>query len=341
MDVPAHWETGLQADLQTLAQPGSRALSASAAVALAGHLLQETGYENLGMEPVRVEPVPERGEAAARVRFEAPDRVWGQRVAVDVEVSAMGQLLALTPRFNHDADPEDAELDAPDPADGAEPDAVVGDQDLEENGGGRASLSIDGELSWAPVVKFGMWVVLGGLFLVLFVRRLAAQAVDLRAALVDAAAAGLAVSVYPLLLVPLMRQAYPFEGIQFVLVVVIGTLLWVAGAGLLALVASGVSDSLMRARRRDKLDALALVRQGRVLNRRVGLSLVRGALAAAALLGVAAALWAAAAAADGLRRRRLERRAALAFAGAARADADVLVPARRRDSCCSWASGRC
>ena len=281
MELGAAWQGRLAADRVQLALPGSRGLSAAAAAAFALRALDGTGYDPLQMRPVRVDPVPERGTGTARVYLEAAERVWHQRVAVAVEVTATGEVLALDPLFNPSPGALEAKREPP-----------REDPTPEDDRRGRASVTWDVDMPWTSVFALGAWVVLAVGFLVLFVRRLSAQALDLRAALADAVLVGLAVSVYPVLLLPLMRQAYPFEGAQLVLAITLGTLFWIAGAGLMALVASGVSDSLMRARRREKLDAIALLRQGRLLHRAVGASLLRGALAALALLGLAAVLWA-------------------------------------------------
>ena len=274
VDLGAGWAGGLVADRAVLAQEGPRTLGPSAAAALAQRALVGTAYEGLGMVPVRV--VPKEGGRAAEVRLEAPERVWQQQVAVGVEVSAMGEVLGIEPQINEPAEEPEA---APPPLPPNEP------------GRARASLSWDSDLPWTSVVAFGAWVLLGLVYVVAFVRRLAIRALDLRAALVDAAAVALAVSVFPVLMFELTKRSYPFTGVQLFLALAFGTLLWMAGAGVMAMVASGVSDSLMRARRREKLDALALLRQGRVLNGLVGASLVRGALASVALMGLLAVLW--------------------------------------------------
>ena len=287
--VGAGWEDALRREVGALVRPGSQSIGPATAAAVALDHVRRTALADVDLQPVLVERVAGRGAYAARVWLSAQKPVWGQRVEAAVDVTAGGDLLALASYFDGVALRE------------AQPGAPTEGNDerrpAEEAAGsdGGTTMSVSGDLSEISpfsVLAAVLWVALALSFAVVFVRRLTAQALDLRAALTDAAAVALAVTLYPVLLLPMMREMYGLDGYQLVAATVAGTLFWIAAAGVMTLIASAVSDSLMRARRREKLDALALLRQGRVLNRPVGAALFRGALAAVALLGLAVTLWA-------------------------------------------------
>ncbi|MEM8558692.1 MAG: PP2C family protein-serine/threonine phosphatase [Bacteroidota bacterium] len=251
--------------------PTRAPLSATAAIAIAEVHLAGTLPGALRLEPYWVYPVPDAGSDVARVRFIAPNPVLAQSVVADIEVDAHGVLRSL--RY--------APSEAPDGAPLARGDRAA-----------ASAMSVDvSSTSMVPIVRWGLFAVVVLVIAVLFLRRLAARAVDARAALIDAGIVATATLAWSFLVFPSYYLQFGAPMTTALLFTLVGGLLWAAGLGLLVFVGAATTDSLARSVFVEKLDALALVRNGAWMNRPVGLSLLRGVLGGLALAGLPVLLW--------------------------------------------------
>ncbi len=255
-------------EAEALARP--QALSAAAAAAIARAHLGATLLAEWPLEVAGVAPRPDPGRGA-RVVLVSTERRLGRRLVAQVDVAAGGALLDLRTRF--DVDPEAFE------------------DDPRADGEFAASFSVD--LADDPVLmgKVLLWLAVAVLLLVLFVRRLRLRALDAQAALIDALVAGLFAGLANLLMLPIFVVALGgADLIEAVLVLVVNSLFWAGGVGLMVFVASATADSLARSVWPSKIETLTLVRGAAWLNRPVGLALLRGTALSFALAGAAVAL---------------------------------------------------
>ncbi len=234
-----------------------QALTATAAAEMARDYLSATALGALPLAVISVEAVPERGRSAARVRFETTERVYGQRVSAEVDVSAADALLGLGVAFN----------------------------EAEQGSEGREGFPIGADAVRSAAKAIG-YVVLVLLLLVVMFRRLSVRSLDARAAIKDALAAGGAVAGSSVLTTSLWAGEVG-DGWSVWVFVLIGTLFSGAGLGLLVFVASSASDALARGAWPQQIETLSLARQGRFVNQPVGRALVRGVAVAGVLLGAA------------------------------------------------------
>ncbi len=239
-------------------------LGEAAAAEIARQHLASTALSGYPLAVASVETLPERGRAAARVRFETTERVHGQRVAVASDVTAAGALLQLETTFNEEAE-------------------------AEEITGGNVSVQLGPSGTARGAARWIGYIGLVLALLVVMFRRLSARALDARAALKDALLAGALAMAATMLAAPLFI-AEMGVGWELMLFLGIGMLFSGAGIGLLVLVASSASDALTRAVWPEQIATLSLVRQGAWVNQPVGRALVRGAAVAGLLVGLATLL---------------------------------------------------
>ena len=247
-------------------------LSAAAAAAIAREHLATTSLAALPFAVASVEALPERGRSAARVRFETTERVWGQRVAVDADVTAAGALLALDVSFNGERQAQVVVLDE---------DGLV----TEEEANDTVSISLISNTGLRAGVRWVGYVALMLMLLVVMFRQFAARSLDGRAAVKDALLTGVTVAASYFLVAP-MWAGEMGTGWSLWVFVAFGMLFGGAGFGLLVFVASAASDALARAAWPRQIETLSLARQGAFVNQPVGRALVRGAALGGVLLGV-------------------------------------------------------
>ncbi|MEO1569656.1 MAG: PP2C family protein-serine/threonine phosphatase [Bacteroidota bacterium] len=246
-------------------------LSVAAAVSIAEVHLGGTLQAALGLTPHSVRPVDNGGSEVALVRFVAADALLGQSLVADVEVTAYGGLRAI--RFAPGASPDGPPLEATD-----------------RTAATALNVQID-PTTMVPLIRWGLVVLVMLVIAVLFLRRLAARAVDARAALIDAGIVAVATLIWGFLVYPNYYLQFGASLTTALLFTLIGALLWAAALGLIVFLGAATTDSLARAVFVEKLDALVLVRSGAWMNRPVGMSLLRGVLGGAALAGVPVLFW--------------------------------------------------
>ncbi|MEM6782823.1 MAG: PP2C family protein-serine/threonine phosphatase [Bacteroidota bacterium] len=246
-------------------------LSIAAAVSIAEVHLAGTLQDALGLTPHSVRRAPDAGTEVALVRFVAQEPVLGQSVVADVEVTAYGALRAV--RLRPGADPDGAPLEA-----------------TQRTVASALNVQID-PTTMVPLIRWGLVVLIILVIAVLFMRRLAARAVDARAALIDAGIVAVATLVWSFLVYPSYYLQFGAPITTALFFTLIGALLWAAALGLLVFLGAATTDSLARAVFVEKLDALVLVRSGAWMNRPVGLSLLRGVMGGLALAGIPVLLW--------------------------------------------------
>lgn len=266
--VPPDSLTPLRVDQDQLHEAATtglpQGLGATAAAAIAREHLRATMLGELPLAVVSIEALPERGRSAARVHVESEERVHGQHVAAEVDVTAAGALLALDVAFNETHRDSEHEM-------------VI------YFGSNRVRGGVNGV----------GYVVLMLLLLVVMFRRLSARALDARAAIKDALLAGGAMAAGSVLAVP-MWAGEMGGGWSLWVFVLIGMLFTGAGIGVLVFVASAASDSLARAAWPQQIETLSLARQGAFVNQPVGRALVRAVAVAGVLLGAQVVVLAAA-----------------------------------------------
>jgi hypothetical protein len=234
-------------------------LGEAAATAIARYHVTSTALGAFALDVRTAEALPERGRAAARVRFETGEPVHGQRVSVEADVTAAGALLGLRTRFNEERD-------------GARPGEGEIQFQLGSDRGAR------GALKWAAYFALVL-LLLGVMF-----RRVSGRALDAQAALKDAVLAATLAAAAVALSAPTLAVEAGY-GWQLAVVVGLGMLFAGAGLGLLVFVASGSSDALARAAWPEKITTLSLARQHAWVNQPVGVALLRGAALAGVVLG--------------------------------------------------------
>ena len=234
-------------------------LGEAAATGIARRHLAATALSAFVLDVKTVEALPERGRAAARVRFETHEPVHGQRVSAEVDVTPAGALLALRTRFNEEREGSRS-----------------GDDFQFQLGSDRGAR---GALKWAAYFTL-ILILLGVLF-----RRVSGRALDAQAALKDAILAATLASVAMVLSTPTLAVQVGY-GWQLAIAIGLGMLFVGAGLGLLVFVASGASDALARAVWPEKITTLTLTRQHAWVNQPVGVALLRGAALAGVILGI-------------------------------------------------------
>ncbi len=262
----------MQADRERLyaaAETGRpQELSATMAAAIAREHLNATSLAGQPFSLHSVEALPERGQSAARVRFETdppspgPDPLHGQRLSTTVDVTAAGALLGLDVITNEEVSVNEADR------------AEVND---------NVSFSFESGETIRDVVKGICYVLLGLLLLVVMVRQLSSRSLDSRAALKDAMLTGVMVAAWIGLTSPGWLGDAPMTPWVFLL---FGMLFNGTGFGLLVFIASSASDALARSAWPQQIETLSLARQGAFVNQPVGRTLVRGVAVAGVLLGV-------------------------------------------------------
>ena len=248
----------------------AQGLGEAAAAEIARHHLSATVLAGLPLAVASVEPLPERGRAAARVRFETSEAVHGQRVAAEADVTASGALIQLDVTYN----PEIARPES-------EPDVAAGNVQVQfgSSEAGREAAS------WAGYIALVL------VLLVVMFRRLSARALDARIALKDALVGAVLTMASVALAAPMFATDMG-GGWELFIFLGIGMIFSGAGIGLLVFIVSAASDALARASAPERIATLSFVRQGAWVNEPVGRALVRGGAVAGVLVGLATGLFA-------------------------------------------------
>ncbi len=190
--------------------------------------------------------------AIARVRFKSTASQQGQRMSPVVSITSRGALYNLD--VNHDS-----------------PASAESDTRMES-----VALSITGIL----------FFVIGVFLLVTFFRRLIARLIDVKAALVDAFVFSTLLVLYFVFIKDLV---FGFSNIpmwaRLLMPVLIGSFVG-GGMSVLLFLFISSADSLARPHWPKRLLSASLLRQGRVMNARVGQALVRGVLFGFVLVGI-------------------------------------------------------
>ncbi len=212
-------------------------------VAMGRYHLARTGMNGEDLTVDSVEVSPDR-RGLYSVRMVSPGYTYGHRREVDVEVTGMGMLVNLQPRFT----PETPESDR----------AWWG--------------QVDG-LRLLPLVGNALVILL---LAIGFFRRLGARTVDMSAASRDAIALGLAGAVGLLLVSHGNVEMETDEAWLQWLIAGIGALFGGLGMGVIAFLISGATDAMGREFFLQRVRSLTLLRQTYFLTQPLGLALVRG-----------------------------------------------------------------
>lgn len=236
-------------------QQGRRTTLDSTDVALIGtYHLRNSAFRNVGLRVDSVEvPNGSRGRMA-RIGFEAERPIAGQRIRVDITVSSTGILTRMSPSFE------------------------------------TAQPIVDTASRALQAVKVVLFALLALGFVVVFLRRLSAQLLDLKAALVDAMIIGILGGIVTATSTTFLSDVFfyaPLWG-EFLIRLIVFSI--VAGAiSLFVFMLAGVTDSVVRENEEGKLGTLILLRHGDFHNKPTGAALVRGAALGGILLGLGAA----------------------------------------------------
>ena len=243
-----------QETLKALQQGRSATLDSTDVALIGAYHLRSSAFRDVGMriDSVAV-PNGSRGRMA-RIGFEAERPIAGQRIRVDVTVSSTGILTRMSPSFE------------------------------------TAQPVVDTASRALQAVKVGLFALLALGFVVVFLRRLSARLLDLKAALVDAMIIGILGGIVTATSTTFLADVFfyaPLWG-EFLIRLIVFSI--VAGAiSLFVFMLAGVTDSVVRENEEGKLGTLILLRHGDFHNKPTGAALVRGAALGGVLLGLGAA----------------------------------------------------
>lgn len=201
-----------------------------------------------------------RQSPVARIRFASVEEESGQVIRAEVELAPAGALRSLDVIFNPGKESRGLEGTA---------------------GGLTISASEAGE-----IVMFIAYVILVFLFIFLFFRRLISRSIDAASGLRDATIGGFFLGATIVLSsIPRVLESSALEWTD-ILMVGVGALVVGASGAILVFLLSSVADSITRESWPEKLETATFLRFGTILNRPVGVSLLRGMALSGILLGL-------------------------------------------------------
>ncbi len=225
-------------------------------VGMARYHLDQSTFDASAFRVDSVWVPAERGLGTAGVRFVSSQPRHGFDTRIDVELALSGNLLDL-------------------------------DKDFELNDAVPAK-TIWSEAKGAYAISMALYVLLIFIYGVAFFRRHGAGAIDIKGSLWDTLLLGLVAGF-----ISMFAYAYPSitsGGLEFGWQVLIGlgmsVLFGTAGISLLVFVVSGVSNSIARESRRDRMASWRMVRARFALSKPVGRSILRGIGLGMVLIGV-------------------------------------------------------
>lgn len=189
---------------------------------------------------------------AARIMFSTAKPVMGQNLKLQVDVRPTGKLLDLTVNYEKSS---------------------VADQ-YKKSG------------IWG-FVRFGLLILLSFLMLIIFYRRLKARVIDTRSALFIAMLTGVLIPIQTLLVLLKQVQGEAMSTTEYYMMFLISVGITGAVAALMFFILSGVAESITRHSWSEKLASFDLIRQGLILNKPVGYTIIR----ALAMTFILAGLW--------------------------------------------------
>ena len=195
--------------------------------------------------------VPGSDGMVARVRIAAQQKIAGQSIAANVDLTTAGGLVRLETKFNSEPEP---------------------------TSGSRTFPSI------SAFVTIAVYVFLFIFFVYVFIRRIDARRFDTRNSITDGV-----LGWFLLVSANITQQLvnyYPGVGYQFYLMILLGVIAsgFIGAIGLF--VVSGTAESIARQYVPLKLETLSLVRRGYLRNRPMGLVLFRGVSFGLILCGI-------------------------------------------------------
>jgi phosphoserine phosphatase RsbU/P len=236
------------------------ALDARQAARLAEVHLGRTSLAALPLEVYSVAPAAGAGRNAVRVRFVTTGPVLEQTAEIDVDVTAAGRLLVVSTSFNGTA---------------TGPLVTTG---ITVGTGGAGPVR--------EVLRWGGYLLLLLVLLAIVLRRMAARALDARAALRDALVGAVAAGTAMMLVAPMLNIDGDGETWTVFLMVFLVGFFNAVFIGLIVFIASAGGDALARARWPETVANLSLARQGTWVNVPVGRAVLRGAGLGLALVGM-------------------------------------------------------
>lgn len=188
----------------------------------------------------------------ARIMFSTAKPIMGQNLKLQVDVTPTGKLMDLTVNYEKSS---------------------VADQ-YKKSG------------IWG-FVRIGLLILLSFLMLIIFYRRLKARVVDTRSALFIAMLTGVLIPIQTLLVLLKQVQGEAMSTTEYYMMFLISVGITGAMAALMFFILSGVAESITRHSWSEKLASFDLIRQGLILNKPVGYTIIR----ALAMTFILAGLW--------------------------------------------------
>ncbi|MGA1473323.1 MAG: hypothetical protein ACO326_09185, partial [Burkholderiaceae bacterium] len=250
-DLSRQDSTGSLDLLRALRNGGGSRLDSAALIRLGTYHLNGSAFSNLDMRADSVRITNGSESRVAWIGFETERPLAGQRIRVEVTVSASGALIRMAPSF-------------------------------------EAAQPITDTFSRAlQAIKVGFYILLALGFIVVFLRRLSGRLLDLKAALVDAMIIGVLGGVVAATSTTFLADIFSYAPLwaEFLFRLIVFSI--VSGAvSIFVFMLAGVTDSVVRERHEGKLGALVLLRHGDFQNKLVGSVLVRGVALGGILLGL-------------------------------------------------------
>ena len=250
-DLSRQDSTGSLDLLYALLNGGGSRLDSTALIRLGTYHLDGSAFSNLDMRADSVRITNGSESRVAWIGFETERPLAGQRIRVEVTVSASGALIRMAPSF-------------------------------------EAAQPITDTFSRAlQAIKVGFYILLALGFIVVFLRRLSGRLLDLKAALVDAMIIGVLGGVVAATSTTFLADIFSYAPLwaEFLFRLIVFSI--VSGAvSIFVFMLAGVTDSVVRERHEGKLGALVLLRHGDFQNKLVGSVLVRGVALCGILMGL-------------------------------------------------------
>lgn len=237
--------------LKALLENRAVALDSTAIGQLTRFHIERTALRSLDLSVDSISVVATNEDRIARIHLVSERPVAGQHIEINARVSTTGTLSRLQVSYEPVQVPEDHVSSA------------------------------------LTAAKWGLLILLGFGFVVVFFRRLAARLLDMKAALVDAMVVGIlsgAVAATSTLQLSDVLMFTPIWG-EILLRLVMFSI--VAGSiSIFVFMLAGVTDSVVRENHEGKLGTLILLRHGDFQNKPMGAALVRGSALGGLLLGI-------------------------------------------------------
>ncbi len=218
---------------------------------LLNYHLENTAFKGQEWEEKSIQVLANSGRPYAQLELESSQPIAGQKIQLVAKIPPFGALSALTISYSSEIK------------------------------------SASNTTQLLDIMGIVLLILMSFVFVVVFFRRMIARLLDMKSAMVDAMILGLAVGAVAVLMrsdVTDFIKTAPLWGMIGLNLLVFSFV--AGGVAVFAFMVAGVTDSVVREHDSEKLKSLVLLRQGDVMNRPFGSSLLRGGSVAGILLGL-------------------------------------------------------